>query len=43
MVGYHHRFCLIQRGFSPTNLAMFYTTHAVNNSGVLCLQDKIAN
>ena len=43
MIGYHYRFCLVQRGFSPTNLATFYATNAVNNSGVLRLQDKIAS
>ena len=43
MIGYYNRFCLIKRGFSPTNFAMFYATNAVNDSGVLRLQDKIAS
>ena len=43
MVGHHYHFCLVKRGFSPTNFAMFNTTHATNNSGLLCLQNKIAN
>ena len=42
MIGYYNRFYLIKRSFSPTNLAMFYTAHAVNDLGVLSLQDKIA-
>lgn len=40
MIRYHYRLCLIERGFSPTDLTMFYTTHAINDSGIFCLQDK---
>ena len=42
MVGDYYPLRLIKRGFSPTNLAMFYTTDTVSNSGVLYLQDKVA-
>ena len=43
MIGYYYRPYLIHRRFSPTNLAMFYATNAVNDSGVLRLQDIIAS
>ncbi len=42
MVGDYYPLSLIKRSFSPTKLAMFYTTNAVSNSGVLYLQDKVA-
>jgi len=41
MVGCHYRPCLIKGGFSPTNLAMLYTTDAVNGLSVFCLEDEI--
>jgi hypothetical protein len=43
MVRHHYRFDLIKRRFPPTNLAMFHTTHAVSKTGILRLQDIVAN
>ena len=42
MVRNYHPLRLIKRGFSPTKLAMFYTTDTVSNSRVLYLQDVVA-
>ncbi len=41
MIGHYYCPCFIKCGFSPTNLAMLYTTDAVNGSSVFCLKDEI--
>ena len=42
MVRHQHRLCLIERGSSPTDFAMFHPTHAVQNTSLLHLQDEVA-
>ena len=42
MVRNYYPLRLIKGGFSPTNFAMFYTTDAVSDTGVLYLQDKVS-
>ena len=42
MVRYQYCFCLIERGFSPLDFAVFYPAHAVGNPSFLDLQDEVA-